>query len=106
VTFAGAGSFGGAVSVAGQITSTTGGIKFPDGSVQTSAVSTAGFATTSSLSAYAALASPSFSGSPNAPTPSTTDNSTRIATTAYVQAAIAAYVASIGSSYTPPDSGT
>ena len=37
------------------------------------------------LSAYAKLASPSFSGTPKAPTPSSTDKSTRIATTAFVQ---------------------
>lgn len=34
---------------------------------------------------YAKLASPTFTGTPNAPTPSTTDDSTRIATTAYVR---------------------
>lgn len=41
----------------------------------------------------APLASPSFSGAPQAPTPATTDNSTRVATTAFVQAAIAAALA-------------
>lgn len=41
------------------------------------------------LSAYAPKASPAFTGTPTAPTPSTSDNSTRIATTAYVQNAIA-----------------
>jgi hypothetical protein len=96
VTFASTGSFGGALSVAGQITSTAGGIKFPDGTVQVTAVSGSSFVTTSALGAYAALASPSLSGSPNSPTPPTTDNSTRIATTAYVQAAIAAYAATLG----------
>lgn len=35
---------------------------------------------------YAPLASPSFTGTPLAPTPSTADNTTKIATTAYVQA--------------------
>lgn len=38
------------------------------------------------LSAKAPLASPSFSGTPRATTPTATDNSTRIATTAYVKA--------------------
>lgn len=40
------------------------------------------------LSAYARLASPSFSGSPTAPTPATDDNSQKIATTAFVRALI------------------
>jgi hypothetical protein len=38
------------------------------------------------LSAYAPLASPTFTGDPKAPTPATADNDTSIATTAYVQA--------------------
>lgn len=42
--------------------------------------------------ALATLASPSFSGTPTAPTPSTSDSSTKIATTAMVQAAAAAKV--------------
>ncbi len=41
------------------------------------------------LSAYAPKASPAFTGTPTAPTPSTSDSSTKIATTAYVQNAIA-----------------
>jgi len=40
----------------------------------------------SQLASYALLASPTLSGTPNSTTPSTSDNSTRIATTAYVQA--------------------
>jgi hypothetical protein len=38
------------------------------------------------LNAKAALASPTFTGDPKAPTPATSDNDTSIATTAYVQA--------------------
>lgn len=41
---------------------------------------------TSDLALKAPLASPTFTGTPAAPTPSTADNSTKIATTAYVQA--------------------
>lgn len=41
---------------------------------------------TTDLGAKAPLASPTFTGTPAAPTPSTGDNSTKIATTAYVQA--------------------
>lgn len=40
--------------------------------------------------ALAPLASPTFTGTPTAPTPSTADNTTKIATTAFVQANIAA----------------
>jgi hypothetical protein len=40
----------------------------------------------SDLAAKAPLASPAFTGTPTAPTPSTADNSTKLATTAYVQA--------------------
>lgn len=41
---------------------------------------------TTSIAGLAPLDSPTFTGTPAAPTPSTTDNSTKIATTAYVQA--------------------
>lgn len=43
------------------------------------------------LEAKAALASPTFTGDPKAPTPLTSDNDTSIATTAFVRAALAAY---------------
>ena len=46
--------------------------------------------TTAGGSALAPLTSPSFSGTPTSTTPSTGDNSTKIATTAYVKANIAA----------------
>jgi hypothetical protein len=39
-------------------------------------------------STYATIASPTFTGSPSAPTPSSTDNTTLIATTAFTQSAI------------------
>jgi len=42
------------------------------------------------LSAYAPLASPTFTGDPKAPTPATADNDTSIATTAYVKNVVAA----------------
>ncbi|MDR3639072.1 MAG: hypothetical protein P4L84_35030 [Isosphaeraceae bacterium] len=55
------------------------------------------------ITGAAPLASPSFTGTPVGPTPSTADNSTKLATTAYVQAqgyttaaAVASYVASQG----------
>lgn len=47
------------------------------------------FATPADLTAYAPLASPALTGTPTAPTPSAAENSTRIATTAFVQASYA-----------------
>jgi hypothetical protein len=61
----------------------SGGITFPDATIQTTA------ATTPDLSGYAPLASPALTGVPTAPTPLATDNSTTIATTAYVASAVA-----------------
>lgn len=51
-----------------------------------SGVTTASKADTSALTAKADLASPAFTGNPTAPTPSTGDNDTSIATTAFVKA--------------------
>ena len=45
-----------------------------------------GLSATAAATTYAPLASPALTGTPTAPTPSTSDNSTKIATTAYVQA--------------------
>lgn len=44
------------------------------------------------LSSYAPLASPAFTGNPTAPTQSSGNNSTRIATTAFVQTAVGGYL--------------
>lgn len=41
------------------------------------------------LGTKANLASPAFTGTPTAPTPTSGDNSTKVATTAFVQAAVA-----------------
>ncbi len=49
----------------------------------------------SALDLKANLASPSLTGTPTAPTPSSVDNSTKIATTAYVQAVVALAVAGL-----------
>jgi hypothetical protein len=46
------------------------------------------------LSGYATLASPAFTGTPTAPTPTAGDDSTKIATTAYVQDELGDYVKS------------
>lgn len=55
--------------------------------------------TVSQVTGAAPLASPTFTGTPLAPTPSTSDNSTEIATTAYTRAYVASlsYVGSTGS---------
>jgi hypothetical protein len=50
---------------------------------------TASLPTVPGLAAKAPLASPTFTGTPSAPTPSPADNSTKLATTAYVDGAIA-----------------
>lgn len=79
------------------------GILFPDSSLQTTAVTpfdptgyateafvtSQGYITSSALVPYAPLASPAFTGVPTAPTPLASDNSTTIATTAYVTNAVA-----------------
>lgn len=49
--------------------------------------------TASDLTPYAPINSPALTGNPTAPTQSGTDNSTNIATTAQVQAALSAYIA-------------
>ena len=61
-------------------------------------------ANTSSITANAAdillkapIASPTFTGTPSAPTPATSDNSTQLATTAYVKASITAANAGLSS---------
>lgn len=55
----------------------------------------------------ASLASPAFTGNPTAPTPATIDNATSVATTAFVQAVIAAQPAGMGpSNATPLINGT
>ena len=59
------------------------GITFPDGTTQTTS------AVTPDLTGYAPLASPALTGVPTAPTPLASDNSTTIATTAYVTNAVA-----------------
>ena len=47
------------------------------------------------LNSKAPLASPQFSGAPTAPTPSSNENSTRIATTAYVKTVVAASIGEV-----------
>ena len=49
------------------------------------------YATTASLSSYATLASPTFTGTVAAPTPAASDNTTAIATTAYVQTELGSF---------------
>lgn len=59
------------------------GITFPDLTTQSTA------AVTPDLSGYAPLNSPALTGVPTAPTPASTDNSTTLATTAFVANAVA-----------------
>lgn len=62
--------------------------------------SSAAFATVASLSSYAPLASPVFTGNPTAPTPTAGDNDTSIATTAFVTGALGSYVLKAGDTMT------
>jgi len=82
VLYAGFGT-GGAGGSATTIAS-IGGTNWASKAYVTSAV--AAVDVSSQLASYALLASPTLTGTPNSTTPSTSDNSTRIATTAYVQA--------------------
>jgi hypothetical protein len=52
---------------------------------------------TISVPVYASLASPAFTGTPTAPTPTAGDTTTKIATTAFVQSAISTMVAGVSS---------
>lgn len=62
-----------------------------DGTVTWTIRKPANTANIPSLSEYATIASPTFTGTPKAPTPTSTDNSTRIATTAFVQSKISSF---------------
>ncbi len=62
-------------------------------------------AMTNSLAAKAPLASPAFTGNPTAPTPAATDNDTTIATTAFVQAVVAALASTKANLASPAFSG-
>lgn len=54
----------------------------------------------SAIGAKAPLASPAFTGEPTAPTPTTGDSSTKIATTAFVHGAVSGAITdAIGGSY-------
>jgi hypothetical protein len=58
------------------------------GTFQGLTVNAKGLVTAASNQNYATLASPAFTGVPTAPTPVSTDNSTTLATTAFVQSAV------------------
>lgn len=63
------------------------------GSYLTSATAAATYLTIATAAAtYAPISSPTFTGTPLSTTPSTADNSTKIATTAYVQANLGSYL--------------
>lgn len=88
------------------------GILFPDSTIQTTAatsfdptgyateafVTSQGYITSSALTPYATLASPALTGVPTAPTPLASDNSTTIATTAFVANAVATSTTSASTS--------
>lgn len=82
----------GANQIALEWTGTTGGV----GRVAVRCARDAGIDTWSAWRYLAYTESPAFSGSPTAPTPGTSDNGTRIATTAFVQSLINSVKSSIG----------
>jgi hypothetical protein len=57
------------------------------------------YQTTSGMSSYALLASPTFTGTPLTTTPISTDNSTRIASTAFVKSVLSSYQTTVGMSF-------
>ncbi len=82
-------SFDARIFVSNFITSTAGGFVFPDGSVQTTAAQPGGGGASVDLSGYAPLSSPALRDIATAPTVDSANNSTQIATTAFVQAVVA-----------------
>jgi hypothetical protein len=93
VTGSGNGSFATTVNSVGGVSSST--IATLPGliSANTANIST----NTANILLRAPIASPTFTGTPSAPTPATSDNSTQLATTAYVKASITAANAGISS---------
>lgn len=87
-------AFGGKIDVVDSVTTDD------DGHVSKINVKSVILPAEQSLSAYAKLASPAFTGTPTAPTASAGTNSTQIATTAFVSSAVASAVSGItGISY-------
>ncbi len=76
------------ISSSGQFVNSSGGYKFPDNSVQTTAVDASTLVPTSALSAFAPLSSPSFTGTPTAPRPDAATTTDQLATCAWVMARI------------------
>jgi hypothetical protein len=72
----------------GTVTTTLATVNSTVGTYQGITVNAKGLVTSAANQNYAPLASPALSGTPTAPTPVSTDNSTTIATTAFVQSAI------------------
>lgn len=69
-------------------TTTVNGIIKGDGSTMSAATPGTDYATPASVALKSDINSPTFTGTPSAPTPSTSDNSTKVATTAFTKAAI------------------
>jgi hypothetical protein len=60
------------------------------------------YATMGQIAGFAPLASPSFTGTPTAPTPTAGDNSSKLATTNFIATALASYVPFSGGTMTGP----
>lgn len=70
------------------------GLNYYDGKIKQT------YATKTELNAKAPLASPALTGTPTSQTPSTDDNSTKIATTAYVKSNLGNYATLNGATFT------
>lgn len=84
-TFTGLNAFNNTITVPNQLVGDN-----SNNAASTSFVKAQGYITSVSLAPYALIASPVFTGDPQAPTPSPGDNDASIATTAFVQAALVA----------------
>ncbi len=85
VTGSGNGSFATTVNAVGGISASTIGTLPTSVAANTASITS----NTASILLKAPIASPAFTGTPSAPTPATSDNSTQLATTAYVKSNLA-----------------
>ena len=90
-TFNGTSVFNGLVQLNGGVTGVSGFLVSFNGRTTPAAVPATGDYTVAQVTGAAPLASPAFTGAPTAPTPATADNTTKLATTAYVQANLTAH---------------
>jgi hypothetical protein len=86
LTLTGTVTTSGSLTLGGTLSLTSGNVTTALGYVPYNNTNPSGYLTSADLQVYALLASPAFTGNPTAPTQLTTNNSTRLATTAFVKA--------------------